>query len=578
MQTFCMEQKGKIPMTPIQTFQRLRPAAQKIITDYARRRGIAPDGLNEFLHPNWQLERGPLPQIEQFIGRLTSAVNNQEPILIFGDYDADGITATAILLRCLRETVGIEPRWALPNRQHDHYGLDLEKARSLFAQHQPKLLVCLDNGTNSQAAIAWLRQQGVETLVVDHHPLEGTSPGATALVNPKTHGNDRDDCCAAGLTLQVCHQLTQTWQVASKWDRATAMLLAGLGTVADAVSMTPMNRVIIRETIALLNNPCNLEPIPGLKALLSSVVGELNQRRLQFEVIPALNAPGRLGSAEPVVTLLTTGDPTTTETIAAYCREQNELRKQIQREVVRQAKALADVVVSDHPDTPVLVLAAPSWHCGVTGPAASQVAEAYQRSVILLARHGEKQWKGSGRSANAEHLGQWLHTVKQLGLVERGGGHARAVGLAATDAQIAALQSTGLVLPVPQTHHEPEAEVIGDLDELRAEEWATVIALLAPFGRGNPFPRIRALSAVCQSDSTALTAKDTGIPWAMRAKFKTTAGKTFTVVWRECAQAQHQWRAGGWSDLTLEQTVQTKPEKTFYHWSVISCRPREPTG
>jgi len=94
MQTFCMEQKGKIPMTPIQTFQRLRPAAQKIITDYARRRGIAPDGLNEFLHPNWQLERGPLPQIEQFIGRLTSAVNNQEQILIFGDYDADGITAT----------------------------------------------------------------------------------------------------------------------------------------------------------------------------------------------------------------------------------------------------------------------------------------------------------------------------------------------------------------------------------------------------------------------------------------------------------------------------------------------------
>jgi len=158
-------------MTPIQTFNKLRPVAREIIQNYLRRRGITAAGLKEFLQPRLRWEQGHLPEAEPFITRLTMAIHKKEKILIFGDYDADGITSTAILLRCLRETVAATPAWSLPNRAHDFYGLDLEKAKSLFMQHQPSLLVCVDCGTNSHEAISWLRQQGVDTLVVDRHQM-----------------------------------------------------------------------------------------------------------------------------------------------------------------------------------------------------------------------------------------------------------------------------------------------------------------------------------------------------------------------------------------------------------------------
>jgi hypothetical protein len=240
--------------------------------------------------------------------------------------------------------------------------------------------------------------------------------------------------------------------------------------------------------------------------------------------------------------------------------------------MVKQAKALSAVIIAEHPDTSVIVLAQSGWHHGVAGPAASQISEAYQRSAILLAPSGEL-WKGSGRSNNGDHLGHWLRTVKQLGLVERGGGHAAAVGLAATQAQIVPLQSAGLFLTMPQSDHEPEQESIGEIDELRPEEWAVVIELLAPYGRRNPFPIVSAIRIKCVSEPTALASQETGEPWAMKTSFRTTGSKTLTVTWRDCDLARKQWRPGAHFDLELELLTQTKGDRTFFNWSVASCRP-----
>jgi single-stranded-DNA-specific exonuclease len=561
-------------MTAIEPFNQLSPTAQQIVADYTRRRGVTSDNFNEHLEPRLKLGGSPLPDIQPFVQRLTHAAQNKERILIYGDYDADGITATSILLRCLRDVAGISPLWSLPHRQYDHYGLDLEKAKSLFARHTPQLLITLDNGTNSTEAIAWLKSQGVDTLVVDHHPLDGATPQAVALVNPKAHGADQDDLCAAGLVLLVGHELARAWNAEARWDRDLAVVLAGLGTVADAVSMTSLNRAVVKAAKGLMQNPNHLANIPGLAVLMADS-RQINQRELQFNLIPALNAPGRLGSAEPVVTLLTTADPDTAKKLAAHCRTRNELRKQLQQEMVKQANALARVIVNSHPETAVLVLAEHGWHHGVAGPAASRIAETFQRSAILLAPHEEHIWKGSGRSANGDHLGKWIYHAKSLGLIERGGGHARAVGLAATHAQLAPLQSAGLFLPMPQTDHEPEQEVIGELDQLRAEEWFMVMELLAPFGRGNPLALIRAQDALCLSEPTALIAKDKRQPWAVKAHFKSKSGRVFTAVWRDADAAMKQWRTGAHSDLDLELSTQTKEGRIFYNWSVISCRPRE---
>ena len=237
----------------------------------------------------------------------------------------------------------------------------------------------------------------------------------------------------------------------------------------------------------------------------------------------------------------------------------------------KQAKALAAAVVSQHPQAPVLVLAQPNWHHGVAGPAASQIAETFQRSAILLAPNGDR-WKGSGRSTSGDHLGCWIRTIKSLGLVERGGGHSAAVGLAATNAQIAALQTAGMFLPMPQTDHEPESEIIGDLVQLSAEAWVTLIELLSPFGRKNPLPLLHARGAVCLNEPVALVSQEDQKIWALKAKFKILNGKVITVLWRDAEAARAEWTVGVRYDLTLELTVQRKAEKIFHNWSASSCR------
>jgi single-stranded-DNA-specific exonuclease len=467
--------------------------------------------------------------------------------------------------------------WALPNRQVDYYGLHLEKAQSLRQLYQPTLLICLDCGTNSHEAIGWLKQQGVDVLVADHHPMEDENNPALALVNPKAHGQDTNALCAAGLALVLCHALTQAWNAGTKWDRDTAILLAGIGTLADSVRLNPVNRAITKTAIALMNDASKVAQIPGLAALFANGPSKLNQRQLQFDLIPALNAPGRLGSAEPVVTLLTTTDSNQARSIARHCREQNERRKEIQREMVRQATALAEAVVNSHPDAAVLVLAGCNWHHGVAGPAASQIAETYQHSVILVAPHGEQVWKGSGRSANGDHLGHWIRAAKALGLVERGGGHAAAVGLAITSAQLVALQTAGLCLPMPTADREALQEVIGQIDQLQSEEWATVTELLAPFGQCNPFPVLWAPGASLQGEPVTMQLKTNGQPWAIRAEFKMDSGRRFNALWRNVNAATTQWAPGARCDLALELSTQARAGKTYYNWSVVSFQSREAT-
>jgi single-stranded-DNA-specific exonuclease len=566
-------------MTATQQFEQLSPAAREIITDYVRRRGIPSGGLDDFLSPKLDLNGSHLPQINNFVERIARAINGKERILIYGDYDADGICATSILLGCLRETAGVNPMWSLPNRQHDHYGLGLEKAESLYTQHHPTLLICLDNGINSQEAISWLKLRGVETLVIDHHPVESGLPDAVALINPKTCGGDAHDRCAAGLTLFVCCELAKQWKAMDAWNRDAAVMLAGIATLADAVRLSPANRALVKHAMELLGDANAVAKIPGLAALLADGNGKPSQRELQFGLIPALNAPGRIASAEVGVQLLTTHDQHQAKSLAQFCREQNEVRKQRQRLVENQAGEMAKTMLASHPEVPVLVLAHQNWHHGVVGPAASRLADQFQRSVVLLGPDNGDAWKGSGRAANGDHLGRWLAHAKSFGLVQRGGGHARAVGLALTGAQIGLLQTMGFWFDVPQTDPEPETEIIGEFDALHPQEWAQVLELLAPYGRGNPSPKISANNAECRAEAAPLTSNGNNQPWAMRAKFKSSQCQYFSATWRNVAAAKAQWIVGSRFDLILElTTTRQKGDKCFYNWMVRTCRPAAAAG
>jgi len=206
----------------------------------------------------------------------------------------------------------------------------------------------------------------------------------------------------------------------------------------------------------------------------------------------------------------------------------------------------------------------------------SACSELAHQSVKLRDRQGFSPTIGGDIGARQQFLAaQRLQRTAQhfSPLAERGGGHAGAVDLVTTSAQIAVLQSAGLFLPMPQTDHEPETEIIGDVDQLKPEEWVTVIELLSPFGRGNPFPLISITGAVCQDEPTALISQENQKVWGLKGKFTLDGGKVITVVGRDPEAARRHWTAGARCDLTLELTVQRHADRIFYNWTASSSQP-----
>ena len=422
-----------------------------------------------------------------------------------------------------------------------------------------------------------MRSQGVDTIVVDHHPCTTLATAAVAMVNPKAHqataGSDLADLCAAGLALLFCAHLAAEWNCDKRWDHVTATMIAGIGTLADAVPLSAVNRAIVKSALQLINTPSARQRCAGLQALVPDDGQPISQRRVEFEVVPPLNALGRLDSADPGVLLLTKDDIAEAESIATRFRELNESRKAIQQSIVVQGVAQGRKLLEKHPTIPVLVLAHPDWLPGVVGPAASRIAEQLERSAILLGLDKDPgKWKGSCRSCKADNLGAWLRNVKQQGLVERAGGHAADAGLSVRTEQICQLRTAAKELPMPQVEdYEPEYEVIGDLSELRANEWMQVIEALGPFGSGNPMPAISVQDVVICKDPTELKSNGSAEPWAWKADF--TVGKQIiSVIWREVEKAA-QWRKGGHYDLELELTTKRFQGRTFVNWSVVRCSP-----
>ena len=565
------------------TYQALDLKAQAIVLRYAQRRRLDAAGLNDYLRPKIDPHRWTLPDADKAEARLRHAIATNERIAIFGDYDADGITSVSILLRFFYECTTLRPSWKLPDRRNDQYGLDLTMAAKLVAEFQPQLLFCLDNGTNSVETIAWLRGLGVEVIVVDHHPMVSRAAEAVALVNPAAYpdrpSGDLTNLCAAGLTLFLCAYLAEAWGCRDRWDNVTATMLAGIGTLADAVRLSPTNRAIIKNSLSLLNSQTALERCAGLKALVPADGQRISQRRVQFEIAPPLNALGRLESPTPGVELLTSDDPVKAQNIAAHCRALNERRKVLQKQIVEQALSQGQEQLRRHPALPVLVLADASWLPGVVGPAASRVAEQLGRSAILVGiDSAPNRWKGSGRAHNSDHLGAWLEAVKALGMVERGGGHAAAVGVALRSEQIDQLRGIAPHIVMPQTsHHEAESEVVGDDNELSPAEWLQVFDLLEPFGPGNPAPLLHFGNAKLVSAPTELLLRETGKPWALKGAFQVD-DRSLSVVWTDVDRGRSIWHPGARYDLELELTARPYQGRMYFNWSVSNCAQRPPSG
>jgi single-stranded-DNA-specific exonuclease len=436
-----------------------------------------------------------VPHLEAAAGRLRDAIEHREDIVVLGDYDVDGVSSTALLVSVLRR-FGLNPRYIVPRRMEDGYGLTRSAIDRALEEGLPRLFVALDCGTNSHEEIAYLEERGVDVIVVDHHRAREEEPVARGiLVNPHVHTCDGDEpwrnLCTVGLVFKLAHGLlkrlrAENHPVAFRVKLRDYLDLAALGTVADLVPLREENRLMARFGLRILEGAAR----PGLRALME-VAGVrpeqgLNPVDVSFRLGPRINASGRLADAALSVDLILSEDEAFCQATAQQLDVFNRERQDIERQITEEAEAWIE---REFADWPGIVLYHENWHPGVVGIVAGRVSRKYNRPCIVLGSEGTLA-KGSGRSIEGVNLVEVLGRCAEY--LENWGGHPMAVGVALDPAQIEAFRPVFRAAVQACVGREIEAP------ELPIAAWITPdqigsrlmadLEVLHPFGQGNPEP------------------------------------------------------------------------------------------
>lgn len=448
-------------------------------------RGYTEPGLADaFLSAGEQLASPfELMDMDKAVKRIHTAIGNGERIAVYGDYDCDGITSTALLVSYF-QSVGADVIYYVPNRETEGYGLN-KGAVDILRQQRVDLIVTVDNGISAHAEIAYAASLGMETVVTDHHTPRETLPEAVAVVNPH-----RADCPSRFKELAgvgVAFKLVCALEDAE----ASELLeyyseLVTLGTIADVMPLIDENRAIVRHGLSRMAESDNA----GVRALVD--VGGLAGKAITgesaaFGIIPRINAAGRVGIADDVIELLLTDDPETATAAAEQVNGQNAQRKAIEEQILTEI----DWRLAAEPallDGRLLILDGAGWHHGVVGIVASKLVERYGKPVILFSRDGEKA-RGSGRSVPGFSLIEAISACN--GRLTQYGGHTLAAGLtlpeealpdfvAEMEAYAAAFYP---VMPVPEYRID-----CGLAPEQLTVESIRALGCMEPFGAGNEQP------------------------------------------------------------------------------------------
>jgi single-stranded-DNA-specific exonuclease len=386
-------------------------------------RGMSdPADARLFLDPRLKNLADPflLPGMRPAIERILQAIDRGERIVLYGDYDVDGVTSLALFTRILR-ALGADPHPFLPLRMDEGYGLSPEGLARCVAEHQPRLLLALDCGTCSVAEIAGLRAQGIDVLVFDHHEPKGELPPCVALVNPKL-GQDFHYLCSAGIVFKACHALLKL-RPAPAVDLREYLDIVALGAVADIVPLRGENRVLVQRGLLQLEK----SRWPGVRALIEAagIAAPFTPADIGFKLGPRINAAGRLASAEQALELLLTEDHSRAKELAEALSDQNRERQEVEKAIHREAEALVEKEFS--PEHAAIIVAGDGWHPGVLGIVASRLSKAHHRATFVIGFDETGLGKGSGRSIEG------LSMVKALtscaGCLVKFGGHEMAAGL-----------------------------------------------------------------------------------------------------------------------------------------------------
>ncbi len=463
-------------------------------------RGVhEPEAARTFLDARLSGLRDPdeLPGAADAAERIYAAIQARRKIVVYGDYDADGMTGTAILLSCLK-LLGADATYYVPNRLEEGYGLACDALRTL-AERGASLVISVDCGITSIQPALTARELGLELIVTDHHEFAGELPAAAAIVHPRLPGTSYPfgGLCGAGVALKlawaICQRASQAKRVTEPMRNflMSAVGLAAIGTVADVMPLLDENRILVRHGLVSLK----AMPPLGLAALMK--VAKLDEKPalgsedLGYTIGPRLNAAGRFGQAQLAVELLTTDSAERAQQLAEYVHELNKSRDSLERSIhLAAAKQVKEQF--DPEGDAALVLAGRGWHAGVIGLVAGRLAEKYHRPVVLIAldQLGVKPGVGSARSPNGLHLHGALAACSEH-LVSFGG-HAAAAGLKIDEARIDAFrhafcETCETETPAGGRIGELRIDAEGPLAQL-TRETVQQIESLAPFGCGNPRP------------------------------------------------------------------------------------------
>jgi single-stranded-DNA-specific exonuclease len=459
--------------------------------------------IENFLSPRLKNLADPflLPNMEKAIGRLFRAREQNEPLVIFGDYDVDGVTSTALLTEVLRE-LGWRVEFYLPNRMDEGYGLSRDGVENCLKKFPVKLLLAVDCGSTAVETIQSLAARGVDVIVLDHHQVSSPAPNAVALVNPQLQGRESEngcrstldlrpstELCSAGLSFKLAHAILKRGREinlpgAAEFDLKPLLDLVALGTIADLVPLIGENRILVSAGLRQLNQTQRA----GIIALknVAQINGIIGAYEVGFQLAPRLNAAGRLETAEESLHLLLAKNLEEAMPIAQNLDLRNRERQKIEKSIVVEVVGVVRSKFDAQKDF-VIVEGQLLWHIGVVGIVASRVLQEFYRPTIIIG--GENgEMRGSGRSIAGFDLAAALRECNEF--LVRHGGHAMAAGLSIFPEKIDLLREKLNELArlklKPEDLQPPmrlDAEV--SLGEISLESLAE-LEKLKPTGQGNP--------------------------------------------------------------------------------------------
>jgi len=454
-------------------------------------RGINDNLKSSFLQPDYSNQYDPflLPDMQKAVDRLGDALKKQEHIMVYGDYDIDGLTATALILDAF-SSFGFENIDVyMPNRFVEGYGLTIDAVEKISAGGA-NLILTVDCGSLSEKEIIRANELGIDVIVTDHHNVAETQPPAIAVVNPKriNHKYPFIDLAGVGVAFKLVQAMQTKFSGLPKGQEKWLLDLVALGTVCDVVPLIDENRTNVYWGLKVLARTKR----PGLKALMavSKVeVRKVNSRSLGFSLGPRMNAAGRLETAQYALDMLISDDSLAALETAQYLDTLNTTRRTDQAKILKAAIAQAEELALD----PVLVVSNADWSHGIVGIVASKLLERYKKPTFVLQEIG-KVTKGSARSYGDFSAADAIKASK--GVISKGGGHKLAAGVTLPTENIEAFRKilndfyNSLDLHGQEELLLPKADTNANLNEV-TDDLIDLLSQLEPFGYGNPQPILK---------------------------------------------------------------------------------------